>query len=53
MVPVLRDADAMSLADIEKAIGDLGKRARDGKLAMEDLTGGTFTHHQRRRLRLD
>ena len=34
---------AMSLADIEKKIGDLGKRARDGKLAMEDLTGGTFT----------
>ena len=43
MVPVLREADAMSLADIEKKIGDLGKRARDGKLAMEDLTGGTFT----------
>ena len=43
VVPVVRDADALSLADIEKKIGDLGKRARDGKLAMEDLTGGTFT----------
>ena len=43
MVPVLRDADAMSFADIEKAIGELGKRARDGKLTMDDLNGGTFT----------
>ncbi|MFO1069036.1 MAG: 2-oxoglutarate dehydrogenase complex dihydrolipoyllysine-residue succinyltransferase [Geminicoccaceae bacterium] len=43
LVPVLRDADAMSLADIEKKIGDLGKRAREGKLAMEELTGGTFS----------
>ena len=43
LVPVLRDAEAMGLADIEKAIGDLGKRARDGKLAMEELTGGTFS----------
>jgi 2-oxoglutarate dehydrogenase E2 component (dihydrolipoamide succinyltransferase) len=43
VVPVVRDADAMSLADIEKKIADFGKRARDGKLAMEDLTGGTFT----------
>jgi 2-oxoglutarate dehydrogenase E2 component (dihydrolipoamide succinyltransferase) len=43
VVPVVRDADAMSLAGIEKRIGDLGKRARDGKLAMEELTGGTFT----------
>jgi 2-oxoglutarate dehydrogenase E2 component (dihydrolipoamide succinyltransferase) len=42
-VPVVRDADAMSLADIEKKIADFGKRARDGKLSMEDLTGGTFT----------
>ena len=33
----------MGLADIEKKIGDLGKRARDGKLAMEELTGGTFS----------
>jgi 2-oxoglutarate dehydrogenase E2 component (dihydrolipoamide succinyltransferase) len=43
VVPVVRDADAMSLADIEKKIADFGKRARDGKLSMEDLTGGTFT----------
>jgi 2-oxoglutarate dehydrogenase E2 component (dihydrolipoamide succinyltransferase) len=43
VVPVLRDADAASLARIEKSIADLGKRARDGKLGMEDLTGGTFT----------
>jgi 2-oxoglutarate dehydrogenase E2 component (dihydrolipoamide succinyltransferase) len=43
VVPVVRDADAMGLAGIEKRIGDLGKRARDGKLGMEDLTGGTFT----------
>jgi 2-oxoglutarate dehydrogenase E2 component (dihydrolipoamide succinyltransferase) len=43
VVPVVRDADAMSLADIEKAIGALGKKARDGQLAMEDLQGGTFT----------
>ncbi|WP_222183631.1 2-oxoglutarate dehydrogenase complex dihydrolipoyllysine-residue succinyltransferase [Geminicoccus harenae] len=43
VVPVLRDADAASLADIEKKIADLGKRARDGKLSMEDLNGGTFT----------
>ena len=43
LVPVLRDADAMGLADIEKAIGDLGKRAREGKLAMEELSGGTFS----------
>ena len=43
VVPVVRDAELMSLAEIEKKIADLGKRARDGKLAMEDLTGGTFT----------
>ena len=43
VVPVVRDAELLSLADIEKRIADLGKRARDGKLAMEDLTGGTFT----------
>jgi 2-oxoglutarate dehydrogenase E2 component (dihydrolipoamide succinyltransferase) len=43
VVPVLRDADALSLAGIEKGIGDLGKKARDGALSMEDLTGGTFT----------
>jgi len=43
VVPVVRDADALSLAGIEKAIGALGKKARDGQLAMEDLQGGTFT----------
>ncbi|HQN50989.1 MAG TPA: 2-oxoglutarate dehydrogenase complex dihydrolipoyllysine-residue succinyltransferase, partial [Phenylobacterium sp.] len=43
VTPVVRDADAMSLADIEKAIGALGKKARDGQLSMEDLQGGTFT----------
>src|SRR4030095_6362320 len=43
VTPVVRDADAMSLADIEKEIGALGKKARDGNLALEDLQGGTFT----------
>lgn len=43
VVPVLRDADAMGFADIEKTIADFGKRARDGKLAMADMQGGTFT----------
>jgi 2-oxoglutarate dehydrogenase E2 component (dihydrolipoamide succinyltransferase) len=43
VVPVVRDADAMSLADIERAIAALGRKARDGALAMEDLQGGTFT----------
>jgi 2-oxoglutarate dehydrogenase E2 component (dihydrolipoamide succinyltransferase) len=43
VVPVLRDADAASLAGIEKSIADLGRRAREGKLGMEDLSGGTFT----------
>ena len=43
VVPVVRDADAMSLAEIEKAIGALGKKARDGQLAIEDMQGGTFT----------
>ena len=43
VVPVLRDADQRSFADIEKSIGDLGKRARDGKLSLEELSGGTFT----------
>ena len=43
VVPVVRDADALSLAGIEKAIGALGKKARDGKLAIEDMQGGTFT----------
>ena len=43
VVPVLRDVDRMSFAEIEKKIGDFGKRAQDGKLAIEELTGGTFS----------
>ncbi len=43
VVPVVRDADVKGFASIEKEIGELGLRARDGKLGMEDLTGGTFT----------
>ena len=43
VVPVLRDADAMSFAQIEAKITDLGQRARAGKLTMDELTGGTFT----------
>lgn len=43
VVPILRDADRMSFAEIEKKIGDFGKRAPDGKLAIEELTGGTFS----------
>ena len=43
VVPVVRNADAMSLAEVEREIGALGKRARDGALALEDLQGGTFT----------
>ena len=43
VVPVVRDADALSLAGIEKAISDLGRRARDGSLKIEDMQGGTFT----------
>jgi 2-oxoglutarate dehydrogenase E2 component (dihydrolipoamide succinyltransferase) len=43
VVPVLRDADRMSFAQIEAKIAELGKRARDGKLTIDELTGGTFT----------
>ena len=43
VVPVMRDADRLGFAEIEKTIADLGKRARDGKLSMPELTGGTFT----------
>jgi 2-oxoglutarate dehydrogenase E2 component (dihydrolipoamide succinyltransferase) len=43
VVPVLRDADMLSFAGVEKGIGELGKKARDGKLTIADLTGGTFT----------
>ena len=43
VVPVVRDADTLSFGEIEKTIGDLGIKARDGKLTIADLTGGTFT----------
>jgi 2-oxoglutarate dehydrogenase E2 component (dihydrolipoamide succinyltransferase) len=43
VVPILRDADQMSFADIEKTITDFGKRAQEGSLSMEELTGGTFS----------
>ncbi len=43
VVPVIRDADSMGFAAIEKAINDKGKKARDGKLSMGDMQGGTFT----------
>jgi 2-oxoglutarate dehydrogenase E2 component (dihydrolipoamide succinyltransferase) len=43
VVPVVRDADAMSFAEIEKRIGELGKKAKDNKIEMADLEGGTFT----------
>lgn len=43
VVPILRDVDQMSFADIEKAIADFGARAKDGSLSMDDLTGGTFS----------
>ncbi len=43
VVPVVRDADALSLAGIEKAINDFGRRARDGTLKIEEMQGGTFT----------
>jgi 2-oxoglutarate dehydrogenase E2 component (dihydrolipoamide succinyltransferase) len=43
VVPVIRNADQLSLADIEKTIADFGKRAQDGKLTLEELTGGTFS----------
>lgn len=43
VVPVLRDVQEMGLAQIEQTIGDFGQKARDGKLAIEDLQGGTFT----------
>ena len=43
VVPVIRDADRLTFAEIEKAIGDFGARARNNKLTLEDLTGGTFT----------
>jgi 2-oxoglutarate dehydrogenase E2 component (dihydrolipoamide succinyltransferase) len=43
VTPVLRDADRMGFGDIEKTLGDMAVRARDGKISIEELTGGTFT----------
>jgi 2-oxoglutarate dehydrogenase E2 component (dihydrolipoamide succinyltransferase) len=43
VVPVVRDADRLSLADIEQTIADFGRRARDGALKLEEMQGGTFT----------
>jgi 2-oxoglutarate dehydrogenase E2 component (dihydrolipoamide succinyltransferase) len=43
VVPILRDVDQMSVADIEKAIGEFGKKAKEGTLTVEEMTGGTFT----------
>jgi 2-oxoglutarate dehydrogenase E2 component (dihydrolipoamide succinyltransferase) len=43
VVPILRNVDQMSIADIEKQIAEYGARARDGKLGLEELTGGTFS----------
>ena len=43
VVPILRNADQMSIADIEKKIGEFGNKAKDGKLTLDDLTGGTFS----------
>jgi len=43
VVPVVRDADEMSIAEVEKEIGNLGRKARDGDLSMADMQGGTFT----------
>lgn len=43
VVPIIRDADQMSIADIEKKIAEYGAKAKDGKLSMEELTGGTFS----------
>ncbi len=43
VVPVIKDADHLSMAELEMAVGDYGKRARDGKLSVDEMTGGTFT----------
>ena len=43
VVPVIRNAETLTVAGIEKTIGDFGKRAKEGKLSMEDMKGGTFT----------
>src|SRR5690606_32574022 len=43
VVPVVRDADQLSIAEIEKKIAELGRKARDGKLGLDEMQGGTFT----------
>lgn len=43
VVPILRNADQMSFADIEKKIAEFGQKAKDGKLGIEEMTGGTFS----------
>ncbi|WP_204327916.1 2-oxo acid dehydrogenase subunit E2, partial [Proteus mirabilis] len=43
VVPVVRDADQMGIAQIEKTIADFGRRARDGQLKIDEMQGGTFT----------
>jgi 2-oxoglutarate dehydrogenase E2 component (dihydrolipoamide succinyltransferase) len=43
VVPILRNAENMTIADIEQTIADFGKRAQDGKIELEELSGGTFT----------
>ena len=43
VVPVIRDADALSFAEIEKTVADLAKKARENRITMDDLAGGTFT----------
>ena len=43
VVPVLRDADQLNIAEVEKAVADFGRKARDGKLTIEDMQAGTFT----------
>ncbi|MDP2226357.1 MAG: 2-oxoglutarate dehydrogenase complex dihydrolipoyllysine-residue succinyltransferase [Moraxellaceae bacterium] len=43
VVPILRNTERMSLAEVEKTVGDFGKKAKDGKLTIEEMTGGTFT----------
>ena len=47
VTPVLRDADALSMAEIEKRIKELAVKGQEGKLTVEDLTGGNFYHYQR------
>lgn len=43
VVPIIRDADKMNFADLERAVADYGRKARDGQITIEDMTGGTFT----------